>query len=664
MKRKSITTALKSTLMIAFFLPALFSCSGDKHEFASEWTTDATDHWHACVTENHTDVADKGSHEFDEGTITKRATESEEGVKTYTCSVCQYQKNETIAKLPHTHTFDLTTWTKDETGHWHSATCEHTDQKQGFAAHSGTWTTKTEATYGQNKVEQRDCEVCGYHEEREVSGTALAPKSRDLSVATIANITFDGLTHPIADSLITRTNDEGGLVIEYRLKGTEAYSSAAPDEVGTYEYRVKLNGTIEWEEKVVTGEFVIEPLAILLSGTSFEVQYVGDETANLGYIYETKDGTDLSTATNGWTDSVSLLVPIKYGDPGRYTIPVSEISLDDDNFVLETGSIESVSAVCYDTKDLIAGVVSSGYVSSTAIVQPNIEQGSIALDDSLYVCELDKEVTVTKIVLSSNVVSKVTVGDVANVYLSGVSKGEIKQGMTLAKPNTIKAHQTAIVTLRKYTVDEGGTKTAFFTGKTLSLTFSGMTVSASVRIALPSDVEMINSGETATNVILDFSSSVGMWAGRTFLLKDTSVTCGEGTITAVHDHAFDASNGECECGQSNQESFTFSKGTFSSSRYYYLNESKNFVGTFTGAKVSDVTYQFSLLDASNNAITEGFELSLYATLSGKQLTLSSTNTYTIAAKGANMPVKVVLTRTGGTDPFTYCTLKITSDMVL
>ncbi len=718
--------------MIAFFLPALFSCSGDKHEFASEWTKDATDHWHACITENHTDVADKGSHEFDAGTITKQATESEEGVKTYTCTVCEYKKNETIAKLPHTHTFDLTTWandeenhwhpatcghtdeknalaahtwdegrettpatekeegvktytctvcertkeetipvlphthtfdlttwTKDETGHWHAATCEHTDQKQGFAAHSGTWSTKTAATYGQNEIEQRDCDVCGFHEEKEVSGTALAPKSRDLSVAAIANITFDGLTHPIDDSLITRTNDEGGLAIEYRLKGTETYSDVAPDEVGTYEYRVTLSGTVEWEEKVATGEFVIEPLAILLTDTSFEIGYADDEEANLGNIYITEDGTDISTATNGWTDSVSLTVPAKYGNPGRYTIPVSEISLNDDNFMLKTGSIESVSAVRYDTKDLIAGVVYSGYVSSssTAVVEANIEQGSIAVGDSLYVCELDKEVTVVKIALSYNSVNKVTVGDAADVYLRGSSKGEIKQGMVLTKPNTIKAHQSAVVTLKKYTVDEGGTKTPFFTGKTLSLVFSGNTVSASARIALPSGTETINSGETATNVILDFSSPTGMWVGRTFLLKDTSITCGEGTITAVHDHAFDASSGQCECGQSNQEAFTFDNGESSMSHSYYLNESKNFTGVLQGARTSAATYQFSLLDATGNAITEGFKISLYSTLSGSELTLSSTNTYPVA-KGGNLPVKVVLKRTGGTDPFIYCTLKI------
>lgn len=659
MKRKSITTALTSTLMIAFFLPALFSCSGDKHEFASEWTKDATDHWHACITENHTDVADKGSHEFDEGTITKQATESEEGVKTYTCTVCEYKKNETIAKLSHTHTFDLTTWTKDETGHWHAATCEHADQKQGFAAHSGTWSTKTDAAYRQNKIEQRDCDVCGFHEEKEISGTALAPKSRDLSVAAIADITFDGLAHPIDDSLITRTNDEGGLAIEYRLKGAETYSNVAPDEVGTYEYRVTLSGTVEWEEKVATGEFVIEPLAILLTDTSFEIGYADDEKVILGNIYTTKDGTDISTATNGWADSVSLMLPVKYGNPGRYTIPVSEISLDDDNFMLETGSIESVSAVRYDNKDLIAGVASVAYISSgsSALVELNIEQGSMAVGDSLYVCELDKEVTVSKLYISSKAVSKITVGDEAKVVLGGSSNGEIKKGMVLAKPNTIKAHQSAVVTLKKYAVDEGGTKTPFFSGKTLSLVFSGNTVSASVRIALPSGTVIINSGETATNVILDFSSSTGMWVGRTFLLKDTSITCGEGTITAVHDHAFDASSGQCECGQSNQEAFTLDNGESSMSHSYYLNESKNFIGVLQGARVSAVTYQFSLLDATSNAITEGFEISLYSALSGNELTLSSTNTYTVA-KGASTPVKVVLKRTGGTVPFIYCTLKI------
>ena len=53
----------------------------------------------------------------------------------------------------HTHTFE-TTWTSDETNHWHKATCEHTTEVSGKAAH--TFDPDT------NK-----CTVCGYEKKVE-----------------------------------------------------------------------------------------------------------------------------------------------------------------------------------------------------------------------------------------------------------------------------------------------------------------------------------------------------------------------------------------------------------------------------------------------------------------------------------------------------------------
>ncbi|MBQ8210165.1 MAG: leucine-rich repeat protein [Clostridia bacterium] len=45
-----------------------------------------------------------GSHTYDAGTVTKAATCTETGVKTYTCSVCKTTKDEVIAKNPSNHT--------------------------------------------------------------------------------------------------------------------------------------------------------------------------------------------------------------------------------------------------------------------------------------------------------------------------------------------------------------------------------------------------------------------------------------------------------------------------------------------------------------------------------------------------------------------------------
>ena len=67
---------------------------------------------------------------------------------------------EAIEKLAHTHKF-ATEWTKDETHHWYAATCEHTDEKNGFADHTfGDWTVTKEATCTEEGSKAGVCEVC------------------------------------------------------------------------------------------------------------------------------------------------------------------------------------------------------------------------------------------------------------------------------------------------------------------------------------------------------------------------------------------------------------------------------------------------------------------------------------------------------------------------
>ena len=81
--------------------------SSHQHIWSSEWTHNETHHWHECTAEGCTvtDNADKdgyAEHVWDEGTVTKPATETEKGQKTFTC-VCGATKTEEIPELGHTH---------------------------------------------------------------------------------------------------------------------------------------------------------------------------------------------------------------------------------------------------------------------------------------------------------------------------------------------------------------------------------------------------------------------------------------------------------------------------------------------------------------------------------------------------------------------------------
>ncbi len=93
------------------------------HTFATEWSSDDADHWHAATCEHKTEVKDKAAHD-DKGA---------DGA----CSVCG---------RAHVHTFDEG-WESDGTYHWHVATCDHYDLTDGKARHT---------------LENGECTVCGW----------------------------------------------------------------------------------------------------------------------------------------------------------------------------------------------------------------------------------------------------------------------------------------------------------------------------------------------------------------------------------------------------------------------------------------------------------------------------------------------------------------------
>ena len=77
--------------------------SSHEHSWSSEWTHNETHHWHECTAEGCTVTDNAGKdgyaeHVWGEGTVTKPATETEKGQKTFTC-VCGATKTEEIPEL-------------------------------------------------------------------------------------------------------------------------------------------------------------------------------------------------------------------------------------------------------------------------------------------------------------------------------------------------------------------------------------------------------------------------------------------------------------------------------------------------------------------------------------------------------------------------------------
>ena len=128
------------------------------HKFASEWTSDETNHWHASTC-GHEVTEGKTAHTFGDWITTKEATEESEGNKERTCTVCGYTATEVIEKLEHTHKF-ASEWTSDETNHWHASTCGHEVTECKTAHTFGDWITTKTATCTEEGSKTGVCEVC------------------------------------------------------------------------------------------------------------------------------------------------------------------------------------------------------------------------------------------------------------------------------------------------------------------------------------------------------------------------------------------------------------------------------------------------------------------------------------------------------------------------
>ena len=100
---KKILAIILATLMIASFsacesakesTDSNDNAENHEHSYNSDWEKDDTYHWHACKDEKCESVSSKAEHTWDDGKITTPATAQADGVKTFTCTVCNQTKTQ------------------------------------------------------------------------------------------------------------------------------------------------------------------------------------------------------------------------------------------------------------------------------------------------------------------------------------------------------------------------------------------------------------------------------------------------------------------------------------------------------------------------------------------------------------------------------------------
>lgn len=329
MKRKTIITLFAVLLALTLSFSMLTACNNNKHDFAEEWKFDATGHWHECTTKGHTDTSEKANHTFGAGEVTKEPTEEEDGEKTFICTVCGYKKTESIPALEHTHKFDNNVWEKDETNHWHPATCGHTDQKGSPEPHVWNEGEVTKpADYGVVGEKKFTCTKCGY--EKTESIDALGAKDNEIKLVEGKTLgkEYDGEVVSITKGDFVIEGDRVPTIM-FKAKGADdnMYAATAPKKAGEYTVKASVEGTAEWKATTNTFDFVITPMVI---GVDWEHPY-NNSNIMTGEPAELLAGDEATITVTMESANVGAAVQsfeITGKDAGNYSLAREDVNVE------------------------------------------------------------------------------------------------------------------------------------------------------------------------------------------------------------------------------------------------------------------------------------------------------------------------------------------------
>ena len=159
------------------------------HIPSAKWSYDSENHWKECTAEDCDEKLELAAHTFDDGVITVKPTDTTDGTKTYTCTVCGYEKTESVPKLGH---IPSAKWSYDSENHWKECTAEDCTEKLELAAHTfddGVITVKpTDTTDG---TKTYTCTVCGYEKTESIEKLPSKPAEVIYPIAISGDVTAD-----------------------------------------------------------------------------------------------------------------------------------------------------------------------------------------------------------------------------------------------------------------------------------------------------------------------------------------------------------------------------------------------------------------------------------------------------------------------------------------
>ena len=138
--------------------------------------------------------------------------------------------------------------------------------------------------------------------------------------------------------------------------------------------------------------------------------------------------------------------------------------------------------------------------------------------------------TVTGVEMFRKILDRGEAGDNVGILLRGIEKTDIKRGMVICKPGSVKPHgkfEAEVYILKK---EEGGRHTPFH--NKYRPQFYIRTTDVTGEIFLPSGTEMVMPGDNLT-ITVELISDVAMSEGLRFAIREGGRTVGAGQITKL-----------------------------------------------------------------------------------------------------------------------------------
>ena len=164
-----------------------------------------------------------------------------------------------------------------------------------------------------------------------------------------------------------------------------------------------------------------------------------------------------------------------------------------------------------------------------------IERGVINSGDPVDIIGMGAEglkSTVTGVEMFRKILDRGEAGDNVGLLLRGIEKAQIKRGMIICKPGSVKPHAHFKAEVYVLSKEEGGRHTPFF--NKYRPQFYLRTTDVTGEIKLPANVEMVMPGDNVT-IEVNLLSAVALEKGLRFAIREGGRTVGAGQVTEILD---------------------------------------------------------------------------------------------------------------------------------